>query len=320
MKSVKELLETTIDESAGVPKSPIAKNPSVPSIIVLRRKSVRAFADNQKVGLYYSDALDKYVTVPFGPDGKAQGISLSEEEQLDEALPLVPLAIQGARAALSSTVGRSVITGAAQLAQRGAAAAGRGLKSLGDRALKAVRGSKTAKDKKTTTASARGKGRLRRLTAGQKKKGFLNKLTTVAAGGDDEGRGIFNQNDQKSVTQYRETNYKVNPNTSQALPQMRRRNWDELEHAQNQRLFRTGSYTPQGSQVYESIKEIAKSGKANLIKIGEHSVNITPRIANRICECHAMLNNKNQKNFEAMLNESVPSLKKIIDFSIRKGK
>jgi hypothetical protein len=38
----------------------------IPTIILLKRKAIRVYPDNQKVALYYSQALDKYVTIPFG--------------------------------------------------------------------------------------------------------------------------------------------------------------------------------------------------------------------------------------------------------------
>lgn len=50
----------------------------VPSIVVLKRKAVRVYPGGQQVGLYYSQQLDKYVTIPFGE----AGIS---EEIIDEA-------------------------------------------------------------------------------------------------------------------------------------------------------------------------------------------------------------------------------------------
>jgi hypothetical protein len=40
----------------------------MPFIIILKRKAIRVYPDNQKVGLYYSQALDKYVSIPFGPN------------------------------------------------------------------------------------------------------------------------------------------------------------------------------------------------------------------------------------------------------------
>lgn len=46
-----------------------AKQPSKqmdpPTILLMRRRSVRQFADGQRVALYYVDKLDKYVTVPY---------------------------------------------------------------------------------------------------------------------------------------------------------------------------------------------------------------------------------------------------------------
>jgi hypothetical protein len=37
----------------------------MPSVLILKRKAIRVYPDNQKVALYYSQVLDKYVTIPF---------------------------------------------------------------------------------------------------------------------------------------------------------------------------------------------------------------------------------------------------------------
>jgi hypothetical protein len=37
----------------------------MPTVLILKRKAIRVYPDNQKVALYYSQALDKYVTIPF---------------------------------------------------------------------------------------------------------------------------------------------------------------------------------------------------------------------------------------------------------------
>lgn len=37
----------------------------IPSVIILKRKAIRVYPDNQKVALYHSQAIDKYVTIPF---------------------------------------------------------------------------------------------------------------------------------------------------------------------------------------------------------------------------------------------------------------
>ena len=54
----------------------------MPSVIVLKRKAIRVYPDNQKVALYYSQALDKYVSIPFGPSAKNLGNHLTMNEEV----------------------------------------------------------------------------------------------------------------------------------------------------------------------------------------------------------------------------------------------
>ena len=53
----------------------------MPVVIILKRKAIRVYPDNQKVALYYSQALDKYVTIPFGPNRGSINESRSEESR-----------------------------------------------------------------------------------------------------------------------------------------------------------------------------------------------------------------------------------------------
>ena len=36
-----------------------------PAVLIMKRKSIRQFPNDQRVALYYVDKLDKYVTVPY---------------------------------------------------------------------------------------------------------------------------------------------------------------------------------------------------------------------------------------------------------------
>jgi hypothetical protein len=38
----------------------------IPTVLILKRKAVRVYPDFQKVALYYAQAIDKYVSIPFG--------------------------------------------------------------------------------------------------------------------------------------------------------------------------------------------------------------------------------------------------------------
>jgi hypothetical protein len=52
----------------------------IPSVVLLKRKSMRVFPDGQTVALYYAQTIDKYVSIPFNE------IGISEETEIDEGL------------------------------------------------------------------------------------------------------------------------------------------------------------------------------------------------------------------------------------------
>lgn len=56
-------------------------NGSFPVMILLRRKAIRNFPNGQRVGLYYSDKLDRYVSIPA-----AQNNATVAEEVVEEVL------------------------------------------------------------------------------------------------------------------------------------------------------------------------------------------------------------------------------------------
>jgi hypothetical protein len=42
-----------------------SKTMDPPSVLIMKRKSVRQFPNGQRVALYYVDKINKYVTVPY---------------------------------------------------------------------------------------------------------------------------------------------------------------------------------------------------------------------------------------------------------------
>lgn len=50
-------------------------NQDMPVLLVLKRKAIRIYPDGIKVGLYYSDRLKKFVSIPFGDDTKVTDIT-----------------------------------------------------------------------------------------------------------------------------------------------------------------------------------------------------------------------------------------------------
>lgn len=78
---VSQLLYEKQDHLAAYDKK-MNKNKNVdkelPVVIILKRKAIRVYPDNQKVALYYSQALDRYISIPYGPKGEALGMTMNE--------------------------------------------------------------------------------------------------------------------------------------------------------------------------------------------------------------------------------------------------
>lgn len=76
--------DVMMKESKDDKKGMVAKDvTNIPAVIVLKRKALRVFPGGQKVGLYYSQTIDKYVTIPFNEIGVGD---VNEEISLEEGI------------------------------------------------------------------------------------------------------------------------------------------------------------------------------------------------------------------------------------------
>jgi hypothetical protein len=74
---MKEEFEIT-EETADLPKDP-------PFVLVLKRKAIRLFPNKVKMALYYNQKLNKYFSIPYGPNVSSTPLQ-AEETQLEEAV------------------------------------------------------------------------------------------------------------------------------------------------------------------------------------------------------------------------------------------
>lgn len=58
MKTLKKIVRIDEKEDHGVPMDP-------PAVLIMKRKSIRQFPNNQRVAMYYVEKINKYVTVPY---------------------------------------------------------------------------------------------------------------------------------------------------------------------------------------------------------------------------------------------------------------
>lgn len=80
----RKIKQDVMKESKNEKKGMVAKDvTNIPAVILLKRKALRAFPDGQKIGLYYAQAIDKYVSIPFSEIGVSD---VNEEISLEEGL------------------------------------------------------------------------------------------------------------------------------------------------------------------------------------------------------------------------------------------
>ena len=54
-----------------------------PAVLIMKRKSIRQFSNNQRVAMYYVDKIDKYVTVPYTAMQWSSTGSMDEETDIE---------------------------------------------------------------------------------------------------------------------------------------------------------------------------------------------------------------------------------------------
>jgi hypothetical protein len=89
-----EILELTEEPSyiVGTEKSTQRHNHPMdpPAVLIMRRKSIRQFPNNQRVALYFVDKINKYVTVPYeAMQWSSTGGGVAEETQIDESIDVI---------------------------------------------------------------------------------------------------------------------------------------------------------------------------------------------------------------------------------------
>jgi hypothetical protein len=271
----------------------IPSSKKMPVMLVFRRVQYRIFPNNQVVALYYSKMVNKYLSIPFGPDGNlnlSESVIL-EEEQLDEILPALPAigaavtgaAVRGLAAAGATNVAKQI--GRAGIRKVAGAYAKRGLRSLGQSALKrAVSGSDSSgnNEKKPTASEI--------LAADSKRDTIKHQSDVVKKSSWDIGsdRSLDTRKSQMKTA--------------------------DLARA---RAATTPQKQVQENKMSDLRKMIDEGVEVKTLTINERQVDINIGMAKRILEVYDSVNAKNKKIVESMLNEDLESFKKLLNFSIK---
>jgi hypothetical protein len=123
-KIIQESLDTLV--SYAVNESTKAKGKEkdyptdreLPTVIILKRMAIRSFPDNQKIAMYYSQALDKYISIPYDKNNKALGM------QISEAGPMVVPAGEQARTIMNPVEVKNILAKQEKLKKLGGSSSG----------------------------------------------------------------------------------------------------------------------------------------------------------------------------------------------------
>lgn len=346
-KSLVSFVETIL-EAKKRPAGHIPAEKDVPVVIILQRKAIRVFPDNQKIALYYSPALDKYVSIPYGPKNDALGIHLSEAKaygKTDAALDAAsfipgPVGSAASLASAGRSVGRGDYVGAALDVAGALPVVGYGAKALkAARAAKKSKvlgaGAKTIQRGGTLKQAATSANRQRQALAkqkaaekarqkaakGSKKKKRGSGLGAAAAGaaGLAAGLGVGGASgsgdDASTPRRTDQSGYTIGKNIK---PQVggpgQRATVSGQEVEMQRRLFGI----KESASNFQIIKHIVENNiKSHDISFDDKPITVSNRIAKKLVHVHESLNSKNKKKLESMLNEDATSFKKAINFAIR---
>ena len=84
-KVKQDVMRHDMHESEKEPKED-SWSKKIPFMIMLKRKSVRQFGSGQTVGLYYAQALDKYISIAFGEKSALVDVNEENLEEISQAL------------------------------------------------------------------------------------------------------------------------------------------------------------------------------------------------------------------------------------------
>lgn len=292
----------------------------MPPMLLFKRVAYRMYPDKQVVALYYSKTVDKYLSVPFGPDGN---LNLSESV-IHQTEGATWDAIKGGakgvvQGALKGAAVGSVVTHLPGIAA-GATIGG---------TVGAYKGAKKALDKQKPNVAENFSSKLSTIRQQKLDENpivraiggwALDKVVDYFSG----GKGKDKEKEKESATTKTSSDY------IREKPGMKgRSSWKQAGSADAAYQAKLKSATQKEIEASKQAKSVSENKISDIRKfvsegsdtydlsINGRSVTLNTSMAKRILEVYDSVNSKNKKIVETMLNEDLESFKKLINFSIK---
>ena len=291
----------------------------MPSVLILKRKAIRVYPDNQKVALYYSQALDKYITIPYNDIQ----IGLDETEQRlyeysagDVAGDAADILLPGVSAYKNFKKGNYGAAAFDAALDVGGALAS--IPTLGGgwalrTGIKAgIKGAGRLAAKGTTKTAGKG------LTKGSRLARLAIKAKRLAAAalasGGSGGRGSNSSTETPTKPNY---NFTKKPELSTPTAVASNAALQKRDERSNRQAIAQQAM-PTESNVLDTIKSIVENDiSEQTIRFNENKITINNTVAKKLLNVYESVNKTNKKKMEQMLNESATSFNKVLTFAVR---
>lgn len=300
--------------SAFDPKRPAGypSEKNIPVVLILKRKAIRVYPDNQKIALYYSQALDKYISIPFGPKTDELGIHMNEETQKE--MTKIKFSMNESRESVPVSKESSFKRNLEQIRESKKEEIDENLISLGANILSKAGPALSRAGSLVGTAAK---------TATKKSSRFVRRNTLRAIRNVRDNKPENPDLDMSDVKRKPDGDYQFSqagrpaPPVDNPIPRNRVSPGvpTSTDIISQRRLW--GNPTNESTN-FDRIKTLVENdlSKSDL-KFGDESISINNRIANKVLNVHESLNKKNKKKFEKMINENLVSFKKAINFVVK---
>jgi hypothetical protein len=249
-----------------------------PSVLLLKRKAIRVFPDGQKVALYYAQAIDKYVSIPYNE------IGINEEVELEEGIggAIVKGVVAAGKAISRMKVGRKVAKVEKQ--------------AVKDRKSAAIERLVQKKyDKKNPFNKA---GRLKNKGGKGGKGGKLGTAAAAAAGAAaGSGSGDSGASGGSEPKYFTPMSSKIQANISGPKKE--------------------GGADARSERERQASLKASKAVTNESVNLDGNIFELNNTTATKITSLYESLNKKNKKKMIEMMKESDESFNKVISFAVR---
>jgi hypothetical protein len=308
----------------------------MPSVLILKRKAIRVYPDNQKVALYYSQALDKYVTIPYNDIQVGLNEAKNNDKKKKKRYYVKPKSKEdkdkdppkpgGIRDTINFIKRKGAHKPQSKLSKAGKILTSIGQSSSVSGAAGAIGGAigshfyNKARAERTKNSLAKVKNTVRVAREKYKAEKATNRRKEV--------KSLTKQKRQGTKAAPAPTPSSVPKTSKSTSTPIRKKSGAATRQAMSNILKKNSkatfskaavkNSTIKESNVLDTIRSIVENNiTEQKIQFNENEITINNTVAKKLLTVYESINKPNKKKMEQMLNEDATSFNKVLMFAVR---